>query len=212
MGSVAWVLLGVAALMAAGDWAAVAAGNKRLEYFCKPATMVALIGAAATIHPAVVAQQRWWLLALALGLCGDVLLMLPRDRFVAGLAAFLLGHVAYIAGFSAAGASGLTALLWLVPLLVVLAVVLPPVIRGVLRGGREKLVAPILFYALVICVMAASALASGSRLAAAGALLFVVSDGLIAYRRFVIDRAWMALAIIVTYHLGQAALVLSLVR
>jgi uncharacterized membrane protein YhhN len=212
MGSVAWVLLGVAALMAAGDWAAVAAGNKRLEYFCKPATMVALIGAAATIHPAVVAQQRWWLPALALGLCGDVLLMLPRDRFVAGLAAFLLGHVAYIAGFSAAGASGLTALLWLVPLLVVLAVVLPPVIRGVLRGGREKLVAPILFYALVICVMAASALASGSRLAAAGALLFVVSDGLIAYRRFVIDRAWMALAIIVTYHLGQAALVLSLVR
>ena len=32
-------------------------------------------------------------------LAGDVLLMLPRDQFVAGLSAFLVAHLCYIAGF-----------------------------------------------------------------------------------------------------------------
>jgi alkenylglycerophosphocholine/alkenylglycerophosphoethanolamine hydrolase len=85
------------------DWVAVATGNKRLEYACKPLVMVALIEVAAVIQPAVPAQRAWWLAALALGIVGDVFLMLPRDRFVAGLAAFLVGHLAYIAGFHAAG-------------------------------------------------------------------------------------------------------------
>ena len=37
--------------------------------------------------------------ALACCLVGDVLLMLPRDLFVPGLVAFLVGHVLYIVGF-----------------------------------------------------------------------------------------------------------------
>jgi uncharacterized membrane protein YhhN len=212
MGTVAWGLLVLAVALAAVDWAAVAADKRWLEYVCKPATMLALIGVAIAIRPASVAQQRWWLLALALGLCGDVFLMLPRDRFVAGLGAFLLGHIAYTAGFIAAGARTTALAVWLLPLVLVLLVVLPGVIQGLIRRGRRGLVAPVLAYAVVISVMGASALASGSRLAAAGGLLFVASDGLIAYRRFVAERPWMKLAIIVTYHVGQAALVLALAR
>jgi uncharacterized membrane protein YhhN len=45
---------------------------------------------------------------------------------------------------------------------------------------------------------------------AVGAVLFYASDALIAWNRFVQPRPWMPLAIIVTYHVGQAALVLSL--
>src|SRR6202049_5097180 len=103
MGAAAWVLPGLGALCAGADWVAVARADKRLEYVFKPATMVVLIGLAATLHPAGVEQQRWWLVALGMGLVGDILLMLPQDRFAAGLAAFLLGHVAYILGFRAAG-------------------------------------------------------------------------------------------------------------
>jgi uncharacterized membrane protein YhhN len=212
MGEAAWLLLGLAAVLAAGDWVAVARGNKRLEYFCKPAAMVALAGVAATLRPAVVAQQRWWLLALGLGLLGDILLMLPRDRFAAGLAAFLLGHIAYILGFGAAGVALRLILVFLALLAVPIAVGLIPVIRGAVRVGQRELVAPILLYSLVIAAMASSALASHSPLAEAGALLFLVSDGLIAYRRFVTRRSWMPLAVIITYHLGQAGLVLSLAR
>jgi uncharacterized membrane protein YhhN len=212
MGVAAWLLLGLAAVLAAGDWVAVARGDKRLEYFCKPATMVALAGVAAALHPTAVSQQRWWLLALGLGLAGDILLMLPRDRFAAGLAAFLLGHVAYILGFRAAGVDPRTALIYLAVLAVPIAIGLTPVIRGALRVGQRELVAPIMLYALVIGAMAASALAGRSPLAAAGALLFVLSDGLIAYRRFVTQRPWMPIAVIMSYHLGQAGLVLSLTR
>jgi uncharacterized membrane protein YhhN len=49
-------------------------------------------------------------------------------------------------------------------------------------------------------------------LAVGGAALFFASDTLIAWNRFVRPRPWMPLAIIVTYHVGQAGLVLSLAR
>ena len=41
-------------------------------------------------------------LLFCLGLLGDVYLMLPVDLFIPGLAAFLVGHLAYIADFHAA--------------------------------------------------------------------------------------------------------------
>jgi len=43
----------------------------------------------------------------------------------------------------------------------------------------------------------------------AGALLFLTSDSLIAEQRFVASRSWQPLAIIVTYHLALAGLVLG---
>ena len=43
-----------------------------------------------------------------------------------------------------------------------------------------------------------------------GAVLFYCSDALIAWRRFVRPKPWQPLVIIVTYHLAQAGLVLSL--
>jgi hypothetical protein len=44
-----------------------------------------------------------------------------------------------------------------------------------------------------------------------GASLFYVSDALIAWNRFIGETRHGRLAIIVTYHLGQVGLVLSLV-
>jgi uncharacterized membrane protein YhhN len=64
----------------------------------------------------------------------------------------------------------------------------------------------------VIAAMVTCALASGIVLAGVGAVLFMTSDALIAETRFVGPRRWAPLAIIVTYHLGQAGLTLSLVR
>jgi uncharacterized membrane protein YhhN len=52
--------------------------------------------------------------------------------------------------------------------------------------------------------------ASGDALAAVGAILFMTSDGLIGEDRFVTPRAWQPMAIIVTYHVAQALLVVSL--
>ncbi len=45
----------------------------------------------------------WFVAALAFSLVGDVLLMLPQDLFVPGLAAFLVGHCCYVVGFATHG-------------------------------------------------------------------------------------------------------------
>lgn len=45
-------------------------------------------------------SHAWILLGLCLSLAGDVLLMLPSDRFIQGLAAFLVAHLCYNVGFA----------------------------------------------------------------------------------------------------------------
>src|SRR4051812_11194553 len=82
-----------AAVFAVGDWVAAARKRRALEYVCKPATLAALLVAASALDPAAGADSRrsWFVVALVFCLAGDVLLMLPQDLFVAGLAAFLVG-------------------------------------------------------------------------------------------------------------------------
>lgn len=206
----AMALLAVTAVIAVVDWVAVARGIKRLEYVAKPLTMVALMGVALTLAPSSTDAQRWFVLALAFGMLGDIFLMLPRNLFLAGLTAFLVGHVGYIAGFQALGVPWIAVALYAGAALLVGAVLVPSVVQGILAQGQRFLLAPVLAYSLVITVMLGSALASGRPLAAVGGVLFYASDTMIGYNRFVVHRSWLPLAIIVTYHVGQAAIILSL--
>ena len=65
---------------------------------------------------------------------------------------------------------------------------------------------------VVIGAMLATALAVGNPLAAVGAVLFVASDSMIAWDRFVGKFPASGVWIMITYHLGQAGLVASLLR
>jgi len=209
------VALAVAGCFAIGDWTAKARSDRVLEYVCKPATLGALAVAAAVLDPVADAHTRraWFVAALVCSLAGDVLLMLPQDLFVPGLAAFLVGHVAYVVGF---WTHGPRALALLVAALVVLVLVLPlgrRILTSIARSDQPpELRVAVGAYIAVISAMLATALATGNVLAGAGALLFVASDSMIAWDRFVRNFAWAPLAIMVTYHLGQAGLVASLLR
>ncbi|MDP9325860.1 MAG: lysoplasmalogenase, partial [Candidatus Dormibacteraeota bacterium] len=203
MTPLAWALLGVTTALALTDWFAVVSGRKRLEYFAKPATMLALAGVAASLNLPSPGQQRWFIVALLFGALGDVFLMLPRNLFLAGLTAFLVGHLAYVAGFIAAGEDPLQILIYAAIIILPASVLLPAVVQGILAKRQRLLVPPVLLYSLVITLMVGAALGSGKPLAAAGGLLFYTSDTLIGYNRFVFQRRWLPLAIIVTYHLGQ---------
>jgi uncharacterized membrane protein YhhN len=207
----AWILLAVAAVAAVGDWVAVNRGDgSRLEYVCKPLATAALIGVAATIDPTSDEQRWWFVAALVLSLIGDVALMLPSDRFVIGLGAFLAAHIAYVVGFATLGGSAAD---YLIGLAVVAAAIVPLAARfvGALRrAGAKELVVPVVLYIAAIAAMVASAIAVGNAVAIVGAILFMVSDSLIAETRFVGPRPHGRVAIMVTYHLAQAALVLSL--
>jgi uncharacterized membrane protein YhhN len=218
MDPVAIVAFVGAGCFALGDWIARAREDpsavwRRLEYICKPATLACLVVAAVALDPVAGAdaRQRWFVIALVFSLAGDVLLMLPREQFVAGLSAFLVAHLCYIAGFWTDG-PGLVAV---VVAAVVVAGIIGGLARHILPGVRRQdraLVAPVAAYMVVIGVMVATAVAVGNPLAAVGAVLFAASDSVIAWDRFVGTFHRAGVWIMVTYHLGQAALVLSLLR
>ena len=86
--------------------------------------------------------------------------------------------------------------------------------RRILLGVREvasELVTPVSAYIAVISVMVASAIATTNVYAIAGALLFMGSDTLIAWNRFVQPLRWAPVTIMVTYHAGQLLIVSSIV-
>jgi uncharacterized membrane protein YhhN len=204
------VLLGAAGVLAVLNWLAVARQTKALEYVAKPGTLAALIGVAVALDPIDSDIRAWFVAALVLSLLGDVFLMLPADRFVAGLASFLLAHVAYTVGFNLHAGTA-TALVVASLIVSAVAVVLAmPILRGLRAGGHQALAGPVIAYMVVISAMLVSALATGNSWAIVGATLFFTSDALIAWNRFVRPLSFAPVAIMVTYHLGQAGLVLSL--
>ena len=216
MTSFALTWLALAIIAAVLDWIAVGLEHRRLEYVAKPAVMVALIGLALTLQPGSAASEAarpWFVGALVLSLVGDVLLMLPRERFVGGLVAFLAAHVAYVVGLVAVVAgAGLVVGGLILGLLVVgtmLALVGRPVVRAV-RVGRPGLVLPVVAYLVVISTMVVAAFATGRPFAMIGAILFYASDAILAWDRFVGRQRFGRVGTHVTYHAGQALLVLSL--
>jgi uncharacterized membrane protein YhhN len=202
----------VAAVFAVGDWVAVASKRKTLEYVCKPATLAALIAVALALDPRNSTARSWFVVALVFSLLGDVFLMLPSDQFVFGLGSFLLGHVAYIVGLNVDGGSGRALAVGAVIGVIVTALVARPILAAVWRGDDPTLRVPVVVYMVAITAMVASALATGRPLAIGGAALFYGSDATIAWNRFVKPLSWAPVFIMVTYHLGQAGLVVSLAR
>lgn len=191
------------------NWWSRVRDDERLERWSKPLTLVALTGVALTIDPAQPDVRAWFVVALLFCLAGDVLLLDDR-RFVFGLGAFLLGHVAYGIGFVVAET-------WRWWAFVVAGAALAgfgaTVGVRIIRGARAESAAlggPVIAYLVVISAMAAAAAAGGNWWAIAGAGLFVGSDAVLGWRRFVHDEPWMSPTVMITYHLGQAGLVLSL--
>lgn len=207
----AFLLLALALVAAAADWVAVHHGNKLLEYVCKPLTMVLLVGVALALEPDDAAVRAWFVVALVLCLVGDVFLMVPKDLFVFGLSAFLLGHIAYIVGMHVEGVEGLRFLVGIVIVMVLLAVIGTPILRGIRAGPDRTLAGPVVAYMGVISAMVASAIGVGRIIGTVGAALFYASDALIAWNRFLRETSHARVTIMVTYHLGQVGLVLSLV-
>jgi uncharacterized membrane protein YhhN len=209
--ALALLLLAFTLVVAVVDWIAVATDRRPVEYVAKPLTMVVLVAVALAIDPVDAATRNLFIAALVLSLLGDVFLMLPRNLFVAGLASFLVGHLFYIAGLQTRGQTGAWFVAGLVLVLVAVAVVGTRILGGVRSAGEPAMIGPVTAYLVVISFMVASAFGTKNAFAIVGAVLFYASDALIAWNRFVQEKAWARPAIMVTYHLGQIGLVLSLV-
>lgn len=203
--------LAATALIAVVDWYAVHTANQRLEDVAKPLTMVALIVAALALDPVDGTARAWFVAALVLSMLGDIFLLRSETRFVPGLASFLLGHLAYVVGLRMLGTSAAGLIVAIVIVLLAMPTIALPVVRAVRRGSEPELLGPVAAYIVVISAMVLAAGGTGIAIALIGALFFYASDALIAWNRFVQPLAWGRIAIIVTYHVGQVGLVLSLV-
>ncbi|HET6949636.1 MAG TPA: lysoplasmalogenase [Acidimicrobiales bacterium] len=210
MTGAAFLLLAITLAAAVTDWLAVRHDNQRVEYLCKPLTLVALTGVALALDPRDPTVRGWFVAALVLSLLGDVLLMLPSDLFVGGLAAFLGAHVAYVVGLLIDGVHPAGLLAGLLAVGAAVALVGLPLVAGA-RRTEPALGPPVMVYMAVISAMLVVAAGTGRLLVIAGAGLFYVSDALIGWNRFVERRPWGDTAVMVTYHLAQILLVLSLV-
>lgn len=218
MTATAVLLLAMTAVVAVLDWGAVAADRRAVEYVAKPLTTLGLLAVAVALDPTSDAVRAAVVVALVASLIGDVFLMLPGDRFVPGLVGFFVAHVAYVvamvlvvAEVGAGVASTLAGLgVGLVVVLVGLGLVGRRIVVGA-RGAAPEFAAPVVAYMGVISAMVATAVATGSPVVVAGALSFYVSDALIGWTRFVHDLRHGRVGVMVTYHVGQALLLLGLV-
>jgi uncharacterized membrane protein YhhN len=166
--------------------------DKKQVYFFKPVSTLLVISVAllSFLTPTVDPTFTLWItLGLILSLGGDVALMFESDRaFLIGLVLFLLAHIVYAIAFTVPNGfhlpdllSGVALLLWAAGIYLYL------------RPGLGNMKGPVLFYILIICFMVNRAISTffgnafsitQAWLIAAGAILFMLSDLILAINRF----------------------------
>jgi uncharacterized membrane protein YhhN len=148
--------------------------------------------------------------ALVFSWAGDILLEFTGAGelfFLAGLLSFMVTQILYSVIFAKTMGTSVTASM--------LPMVLPVLVYGMLLNGwlypdLGSMRVPVIIYSLVILTMLALALiravsgsAEGRYLVLTGAILFVMSDSLIAISRFAHPIAGSGILIMATYITGQ---------
>ena len=215
------IYLIVALLFAALESLALWKKWKRLEFIAKPAVMIVLfvwLFTAVGLNGALF----WFGLGILLSLAGDIFLMLSLDRlFMAGLVAFLLAHLSYVIGFNIPLPEFST---WGLILAVMIGLggtrLINRILSSVIASGQSRLRIPIIIYSVVISLMLLSAMikmtdltwgALSSLLVGLGALLFYLSDIILAWNKFVRPIQHGRIYNIGAYHLGQIAIVAGVI-
>lgn len=206
-----WLLSLLALAMASAHIRAEYQGPRWHIYLFKPLTTSTIILIAVLVEESVSRQYMVLIIAgLFFSLAGDIFLMLPSDQFVAGLLSFLIAHCLYIAAF--VGDSGVAAAWWVIPFFIYAAI-----IYRSLEPQLGRLRAPVILYMAVISVMAWQAAGRWAKmqdgatfLAFLGAILFVISDSVLALNRF--GRPFRAgrLLTLAPYYAAQWLIALSI--
>ena len=154
--------------------------------------------------------------ALALSAVGDAFLSCDGEKaFLGGLASFLAAHAAYVALFlRSGGGTGLLGEPWRGAIVLAMAVFALAMLAALWRRVGPGLRLPVSVYVVAILAMGMSALTTSSIWVIAGAVLFMVSDGLLAAEKFLVSaispqRLWMRYAVWALYYAAQLGITLG---
>jgi uncharacterized membrane protein YhhN len=186
-----------------------------LEKLCKPLIITALIGYFNfRMNHIVKGYAKWILAALLFSLAGDILLMFQERNslfFLLGLSAFLLAHIFYILFFHQVRTAEQ----------IKINIYLPGIVAAyyailiyILLPHLQEMKVPVLVYGIVISIMFLLAMhmlfiknTGAGKWMMAGALLFVISDSVLAINKFYQPFEAAVLIIMVTYGTAQFLIV-----
>lgn len=152
---------------------------------------------------------------LIFSMLGDILLEASARTFLPGVVAFLLAHVAYIVAFRQD--SRTPALIWAALAYAYGAVAFALLLAS---GNLGEMTLPVALYVIVICTMlwragarwrSGDVLRLSAQAALLGALLFTLSDTILALNRWAFAIPFARYLNISTYWLGQWGIALSAV-
>lgn len=208
-----WLIIFFAVL--AADITGIQLNNGLLQYISKPLIIpVILVYFLSQTNNISSKLKKWIVLALFFSLVGDVLLMLQSGRevfFLSGLCSFLLAHIFYILFFHYVRIrEKVKGNPWLLLIVVIYYAGLIYLLSPFL--GDMKL--PVRIYGVVISVMfmlAMHMLMIKNKIAGRemmiGALLFVISDSVLAVNKFYQPFDGAGVVIMLTYGLAQLFIV-----
>jgi uncharacterized membrane protein YhhN len=216
MKKTAFIVFLIAAL---GELVSILADIQFSQMIFKPLIMISLGFYYYTASPEE-ERSRLVLGAIVFALAGDVLLMLP-DKFIPGLIAFLVCHLFYIFAYRqyrgeerGDALKGVHRMRLAVPVILGgsgLAIILYPVL------GAMKI--PVMIYAIVITSMVLAALfrigkttTSSFWMVFLGALLFMLSDSIIAINKFLSPISMAGFWIMLTYMTAQFLIIRGLLK
>ncbi|MGZ8523916.1 MAG: lysoplasmalogenase [Chitinophagaceae bacterium] len=204
-----WLILFFVILIS--DLVAVQMNFKITEFIFKPLIVIWLLGYfILQLRPVRSKLKKWIIAALLFSWLGDVLLMLQGDDplfFLLGLSAFLLAHIFYILLFHFIRIKENIKSRWYFVLIVVVYYTLLIALLSPWLGDMKL---PVRIYGIVISFMLMLALhmlfiknKKAGWWMMAGALLFVISDSVLAINKFYQSFEMAGILIMLTYGLSQ---------
>ena len=178
----------------------------------KPLTLILII-LIAIFFPAIDINYKIFIvMGLFFSLFGDMFLIFPEKHFTKGLIAFLIGHICYIVAFTIS--TGFQFTFWIfLPIIIVGMLYLQLIIKY-----TGKMTIPVIIYISIIIIMGWMAIerfnslpTNGTFIAAAGAILFMISDATLALNKFRKPFFSAEIIILTTYFTAQWLLAVSVI-
>lgn len=189
-----------------------------LNYLAKPALLISLILFfwRQSFHIERKLKQMI-LLALIFSLLGDILLMFvdqSSNFFIGGLVAFLIAHVCYVLVFLKQRNPSENGLLF-----IALMLLYGSFLFYILKDSLGEMLLPVIIYMVVILTMATTAFLRKGQvvktsyiLVFVGAVLFMISDSILALNKFYQPLPFSNFSIMFTYAFAQLLIVFGLIK